>query len=315
MPLSKYRNPFSSFSNTSTPLKGNRRNKRNPSYVYPYLWCLPAIIIAVVTVYYPMVFSFLLSLTDYRFGAIASNFIGLDNYVKAIVSGDFVNSLKITFTFVFSAVLIEFLFGLGLALFLNTVTKGETVIKALLTIPISITPIVAGLMWKWILEPEVGILNYFLELLNQQKQLWLSDPNMALWVVVLTDVWRQTPFVVIVLLASLSAIPRDMYEAALIDGAGMWSRFRNITLYYIRPAMFVVLLSLTATAFKVYDIVYILTHGGPAGATKVLSFEIYRIGFKFSNIAYASAMSFLMLGICMIISCVYLFVIYPKEYR
>jgi len=281
----------------------------------PYLWCLPALTIAVFTVYYPMAYSLYLSLTNYRFGMESPTFIGLENYFRALISGDFVKSLRITLTFVVGAVLIEVALGLGIALFLNTIMKGESVIKALITIPISITPVAAGLMWKWIFEPEVGILNYFLELFGQPKQLWLSNPATALWTIILTDIWKQTPFVIIVLLAALSTIPQSMYEAAIIDGAGAWARFRHITLYYIRPALFVVILSLTATAFKVYDIVYILTQGGPAGATSVLSFEIYRTGFKFSNIAYASALSFLMLLVSTSIAVIYIYIIYPKEYR
>lgn len=283
--------------------------------IIPYIWCLPALALAMFTAYYPVVYSFFLSLTDYKFGSSSINFIGLENYVKAISSGDFLSSLQITLSFIIPAVVIELLFGLSVALFFNTITKGESIIKALITLPISITPLVAGLMWKWILEPEVGVLNYFLEVLGLPRQGWLGNPDYALWAIVLTDVWKQTPFVIIVMLAALSSIPSDMYEAAIIDGAGSWARFRNITLYFIRPALFVVMLSLTATAFKVFDTVYVLTQGGPGGATAVLSFEIYRTGFKFSNLAYASAMSFLMLIICMVISIIYLLVIYPKEYR
>ncbi|MEM2154803.1 MAG: sugar ABC transporter permease [Nitrososphaeria archaeon] len=267
-----------------------------------------------VTAFYPIAYSFYLSLTNYRFGTVDIRIIGFDNYIKAFVSGDYVEALRITLAFISVSVVIELFLGLGSALLLNSITKGTRVVKALVTLPITITPLAAGLMWKWIFEPEVGIANYFLTLFGFSKQMWLGVPNLAFWAIVFTDIWRQTPFVIIVLLAGLSAIPSTLYEAAVIDGAGSWVSFRHITLPYLRPAIFVVLLSLTATAFKVFDTVYILTHGGPASATEVLSFLIYRIGFKFSQLAYASALSYLMLIISLIISILYLLIIYPREH-
>lgn len=280
----------------------------------PYLWCLPALLLVAVTAFYPIIYSFYLSLTNYRFGTVDIRIVGLDNYVKAFTTGDYIEALRITLAFISVSVLIELFFGLGAALLLNSIVKGTRIVKALITLPITITPLAAGLMWKWIFEPEVGIANYVLTLFGFSKQMWLGIPALAFWAIVFTDIWRQTPFVIIVLLAGLSAIPSTLYEAAVIDGAGSWISFRHITLPYLRPAIFVVLLSLTATAFKVFDTVYILTHGGPASATEVLSFLIYRTGFKFSQLAYASALSYLMLIISLIISVVYLVIIYPREH-
>jgi multiple sugar transport system permease protein len=280
----------------------------------PYLWCLPALLLVAVTAFYPIIYSFYLSLTNYKFGTVDVKIVGLDNYVKALISGDYLEALRITLAFISVSVAIELFFGLGAALLLNSITKGTRAVKALITLPITITPLAAGLMWKWILEPEVGIANYFLTLLGLPKQMWLGIPALAFWAIVFTDIWRQTPFVIIVLLAGLSAIPSNLYEAAVIDGAGSWITFRHITLPYLRPALFVILLSLTATAFKVFDTVYILTHGGPASATEVLSFLIYRTGFKFSQLAYASALSYLMLIISLVISVLYLVIVYPREH-
>ena len=282
------------------------------SILEPYLWTLGAIAIIAGVTFYPLAYSFYLSLTNYSFGLSNISFLGFENYIKAVNSQEFINSLKISTLYVVSCVAIEFILGLGSALLLNTINKGAYAIRVLITLPVTITPVVAGLMWKWIMEPEVGILNYLLSLVGVPKQMWLGDPKLALWSIVFADIWKNTPFVIIVTQAGLASIPANLYEAASIDGAGAWVRFKWITLPYLRPAMFVVLLSCTSTAFKVFDSVYMLTQGGPGNLTQVLSLLIYQTGFKFSHLAYASALSYLMFVIVTFIAILYLKVVYPK---
>ena len=205
----------------------------------------------------------------------------------------------------------ELLLGLAFALLLNEEFRGRTLFRSVMIVPYAMLTISNGLVWSYILDPTYGTLNALLQrwgFIGEYHD-WLGSSAGAMGWVIAADVWKSTPFMTIILLAALQTIPGNMYKAAQVDGAGLWQRFWKITVPMLRPAILVALVLRTLGAFRVYDIIYVLTGGGPANATNVLTYYIYKEGFINYHIGYASAVAYLTTLAMIAIILIYLFVL------
>ena len=212
----------------------------------------------------------------------------------------FLASLRITVTFVILALLIEFTLGMLLALLLNNELKGKGLIRSVILLPMMCTNVVIGLTWRLLFNYEYGIINYYLSTLHFSPVEWLSSPTIALFSVIIVDVWNTTSFVTLMLLAGLQSMPDEPFEAAKIDGASSIQTFFYLTLPLLRQTILVALLWRLIDTFRIFDVVYLLTAGGPARATETVSIYIYRYGFQSFNLGYASAASYFMIVVLLI---------------
>lgn len=273
-----------------------------------WMLVLPSILLIFGLTIYPVVYSFWLSLNHVSLLNPVRSFAGLSNYAEVLASEAFWSALGRTFYYVFFSLAIQTVIGLLFALALNQPFFGRGFVRALILIPWAIPNIVNGVMWEWILNSNYGALNGLLMqmgILDEPVQ-WLSKPWLALHMVILADTWKVIPLYVILFLAGLQTIPKDIYEAARIDGAGAGRSFFHITLPLLKPILLVILVLRTMQCFGVFDIVYIMTKGGPADGTMVISFFTYFQTFGKLNFGMGSAISFLVAFIVLAISMVYI---------
>jgi len=222
-------------------------------------------------------------------------FVGIENYRSAFAENYFGEAIWVTVKFVVAVVLLEFLIGFTVALMLNAVTRFKNIYYPILLMPLLINPVVVAQIWRMFLHPELGIVNYLIGLVGVSKVNWLGDPNIAFWTVVLVDIWHQVSFMIILLLAGLSALPKEPYEAARMDGASTPQSLFHITLPLMRPVIVVTLLIRLIFAIKTFDLIFIMTRGGPGTATDLISYFIYRSAFYGLDIGQASAISVVLL--------------------
>lgn len=274
----------------------------------PAFYIAPAFLTLVVILIYPLGYSLWLSFHEWTLRGFRKGipFVGWQNYQDLLSNPDFLNSLKVTFTFVGFAIAIEFVLGMALALLLNHDLRGKGLIRSLILLPMMCTNVVIGLTWRLLYNYEFGLINYFLTQLGLQPVEWLSKPSVAMPAVIIVDVWNTTSFVALLMLAGLQSLPEEPFEAAKIDGASSWQTFRYLTLPLLRQPILVVLLWRLIDTFRIFDVIYLLTAGGPARATETVSIYVYRYGFQSFNLGYASAASYLMilimLGIAIILA-------------
>jgi multiple sugar transport system permease protein len=256
----------------------------------------PALSALLLVILFPIFFALYTSAFDYTLiHPVHDDFVGLAHYRSALADVEFGHSLWVTLRFVAAVVILEFLLGFTVALMLNAVERGKNVYYLILLLPLLINPVVVGLIWRMFLHPVLGIVNYLLGLIGIGGVNWLGDPANAFWTVVLVDIWHQVSFMVILLLAGLSALPREPYEAARMEGASAIQTFIHVTLPLMRPVIMVTLLIRLIFAVRTYDLIYIMTRGGPGQATDLVSYFIYRQAFVTLNIAQAAAMSVILL--------------------
>jgi multiple sugar transport system permease protein len=270
---------------------------------YGYLLAAPTVLIVSAIILFPITFAIISSFFDYTLiNKSFNNFIGIDNYLNSIKDEQLLNSIIVTLFFVILVVLFEFLLGFFIALILNSIDKFKSIYYFILLLPLLINPIVVGLIWRMFLHPQLGILNYLLSLISIDPINWLGNPKMAFVTIIFVDIWHQVSFMIILLLAGLSAIPKEPYEAARSDGAGMLNCFIHITLPYMRPVIIITILIRLIFAIKTYDLIYIMTKGGPGDATDLISYYIYRSAFISLNLGEAAAMSTILLFIIIILT-------------
>lgn len=284
--------------NVSKPLEGLpvRRWLRK---IEPAFYISPAFIVLIVILVYPLGYSFWLSFHKWTLRTFQTGipFVGFDNYSTLLTSTEFLASMRITVTFVVLALLFEFTLGMSLALLLNHELKGKGIIRSVILLPMMCTNVVIGLTWRLLFNYEYGIINYYLSTLNFPRVEWLSSPDIAMWSIIIVDVWNTTSFVTLMLLAGLQSMPEEPFEAAKIDGASSLQTFYYLTLPLLRSTILVALLWRFIDTFRIFDVVYLLTAGGPARVTETISINIYRYGFQSFNLGYASAASYLMIVI------------------
>ena len=253
---------------------------------------LPGLATLLIIILFPIIFTIITSFYDYTLlNPHHDSFVGLDNYQEVIEEDYIGDSVLITSQFVLSTVLIEFFIGFIIALSLNKVKRFKTVYYVILLAPLMINPVVVGLIWRMILHTELGIFNYLLKLLNINRVNWLGDNDTAFWTIVFVDIWHQVSFMTILLLAGLSSLPREPYEAARMDGASSLRCLISITLPLMRPVITVAILLRLIFSIKTFDIIYIMTKGGPGISTDLVSYFIYRSAFFGLDIGRASALS------------------------
>lgn len=257
----------------------------------PYLLLAPALLVLLLLTIYPLIYAVKVSLQGPT-GAWTSA-----NFVRLFADRFFGVALLQTLVYTGVALITEFALGLGLALLLDGQIRARGLFRALLLIPMMLPPVVVAVIWRLIYNPTFGALNGTLASwgVKTTKLTWIASPTMALPSVIIVDVWQWTPFMFLILLAGLQAIPTEPYEAATIDGSSAWQTFRHITLPLLKPAILIALLLRTMDLLRIFDQIFILTQGGPGFATETVSLHIYKTAFRFFDFGYAAAMSFVLL--------------------
>lgn len=267
---------------------------------------LPSLIALILVLAAPLVYSLITSFfdTNLKYQGLGE-FLGLQNYIDVVKDPYFRESVVTTLKFTVFVVALEFLVGLIIALLLNNIRKWRNFFFTIIIVPMMITPIAVGLIWRLLLHSDLGIVNYVLSLFGISGRAWLADASLALPTVMFIDIWQNVPYMVLVILAGLVTLPVDPYEAAAIDGASRIQSFFKLTVPMMVPTFSVVLLLRTITALKTYDLIFVLTRGGPGTTTEVISYHIYQQAFRFLEIGKASAMSYLLLLIIIPIAFVF----------
>ncbi|MCL5987262.1 MAG: sugar ABC transporter permease [Actinobacteria bacterium] len=264
------------------------------------LFVTPAFLLVLGFTAYPLVFAFINSFRRYKLTQLRKvKFIGLANYVSALTNSEFLESLVRTISLTLILVVIELILGFIIATILSSSFKGHGLIRSILVLPLAATPVIVGLTWKLIFDVQIGVINYILSLMGINGPIWLADPKWSLIGVIIMDVWQWTPFMAIILLAGILGQPRDIYEAALVDGASSLQIIRRITIPLLSRVMGVAVLIRATDAFRLFDQVWMLTKGGPGTATETLTVHIYKTGFSFFDMGKAGAMSMVMLVLMM----------------
>jgi len=272
--------------------------------IEPALFIAPAFVTLFIILVYPLGYSFWLSFHDWTLRTFRSGipYVGLENYVSLLRNREFLNSIVTTATFMLGAITLEFLLGMGLALLLAHDLRGKRIYRSMILLPMMCTNVVVGLTWRLLYNYEYGSINYVLKLLNAPPVAWLSDTSVVMVAVILVDVWNTTSFVALLLLAGLQSLPEEPFEAARIDGASAWQRFQYLTLPLLRPTILVALLWRIIDTFRIFDVIYLLTAGGPARLTETVSIYVYRYGFQVFDLGFAAAASYTMIFIMLIIA-------------
>ncbi len=271
-----------------------------------YVFLAPTIIVLAVVVAAPLLYSIYLSFQEYIITYGMGDFIGFGNYL-AVLSDDFNQVSWVTMKLTVLCVVIEFFVAFGLALLLNQPNlKGRSFYLVVLMIPVLMTPVAVALMFRLMFNPNLGIVNWVIGLAGIPPQGWFGDPNLALGTIVFVDVWHETSLMLLMLYAGLQAMPSEPVEAARIDGASRLQILRYVTWPLMKPVILVALLIRMIAALKSYDLIYMLTQGGPGKATETISFYAYRLGFRFLDIGQAAAVSFILLMVVIVLTLVLL---------
>mgnify|MGYP000874499068 CR=1 FL=1 len=274
------------------------------------LFILPALVAIGAVFVYPMINSLFLSLHDIDLTKPwrGSIFVGLKNYRDTLANPAFWDSVWRTAYFSVASVGLELLIGFISALTLNETFAGRAIVRSFLLIPWALLTMTNGLMWIWIFNPHYGMFNAILTKLGliDSYRVWLADPFWAMHAVILADVWKMAPFMTLLILAGLQPISQDVYDAAEVDGAGTWTKIWYVIGPLLKPALLVAVVLRTMGAFKVFDIIYIMTSGGPADSTKVLTFYTYEQAFRYYRIGMGSAVSWLITLVLMILIVIYI---------
>lgn len=297
-------------------MMGMSKQKRG-DLTFMGLLIAPAALIMLVVTVYPLVRSFWISLLtwDLTRPAIGHPFAGFKNYQFVLQDPTFWQSAKSTLIFVLGAVTLEIVLGLALALLLNRDFIGKNIVRMLALLPWAIPAVVNGIMWKWILNPSFGALNGLLKSLGiiDQYVIWLGDPTLAMVMCILADVWKETPFIMLLFLAALQTIPKDLYEAARVDGASAIQNLFNITIPLISPTLFVAISLRTIWALKSFDLIYTLTAGGPSGSTTVIGYYTYLKTFVSLNLGRGAAVAYLMTLVVLALVLIYQRALYRED--
>lgn len=265
----------------------------------------PAVLLVLALLVGPFVYTLILSVTDLSYSTPGQDgsFVGVANYRRLLDDAVFWRSTLTTLRFVASAVVLELLLGLPVALLLARQVGRSRVLMPLILVPMMLAPVAVGLLWKLVLQGDFGMVTHTLRQLGVlgAETSPLGDPAHALTAMVLIDVWQWTPFVVLVILAGLLGLPRAPFEAAMMDGAGRWRSFVDVTLPLLRPLLAMVVLLRVIDAFKEFDKVFVMTGGGPGTSTELLSLYVYRINFRNWDLGYGAVCAFMVYLVVLIL--------------
>lgn len=257
----------------------------------PYMFMAPAVIIMAIALLYPLGYMIWGSFRDWNPSQSIgeAEYVGLKNYITLWGDPNFHESIGVTLRFAFFVVAIEMVLGVGLALLLDRDIRGMSVLRTMFILPMMIAPVVVGLMWRYMYHPTIGTFNRFLESIGLPKVDWLGD--YALTSIIIADIWQWTPFIFILSLAALQSLPRSALEAARIDGATPWQQIWHIKLPLMMPVLIVTGLLRLIDAFKVLEVILVMTNGGPGLSTEILALRISRTATEFRELGVAAAMS------------------------
>ena len=267
----------------------------------PYLFLLPAVAVLVIFFFIPFFQTFLLSFLDYSHNIYKPEFMGLENYINLFKNPIFYKVLWNTFIYLFVAVPILAIFPLFLAILINQKIKGVTLYKILIYLPVIVSIVVAAIAFKW-LYADQGILNYLVTKLGMESIGWLTDPNYALYSVIIVTIWKGIGYYMIIYLAALMSVPKELYEACDIDGANFLTKHLTVTVPHIMPTIALVTTISAISAMKVFAEIYVMTKGGPLNSSKTIVYYIYERAFENLDLGFASAMAVVLLIIVMIFS-------------
>jgi multiple sugar transport system permease protein len=269
---------------------------------------VPAIVVILALGIFPLLYSLTLSFQrkDLQHPN-EDQFLGLANYAAALTDARVLGAMSNTILLVVAGIAIQFVVGLGLALVVVDELRGKRFIIPLLMLPVMMTPVVVALGWRILWDSQYGAINHVLSVIARRDVdiLWLTNKWTALFAILVTDVWQWTPFMFLILLAGLAGLNPELYEAAALDGAGWWQELRQITLPGLAPVIAVAILFRALDAFKIFDQIFMLTQGQPGTSTETISWYIYQVGYKFFNMGYAAAVSYLLLIFLTLVATIY----------
>ncbi len=274
---------------------GSARAQRAGEKWAPWILLAPTLIIMNVVGIYPLLHSFWVSLTGYkpsdpgRF----QGFVGLKNYAEAATDGQFWHAALLTGVFTAASVTLSLVLAVLMSVLFNRPLPGFVIMRSLILIPMLVTPIAVGLIWRIMMMPELGVLNYLFGLVGIGPMQWASSRASAMAAVVLVDVWQWTPFMFIIIFAGLKSLPKSPFESAQIDGASAMQTFWQVTVPMLKPVIVIAVLLRLIDAMRTYDTIYIITRGGPDFATDLVSLYLQRVNFRFFDLGYGSALSWL----------------------
>ena len=271
------------------------------------LMLMPATILLVGLTLFPFIVSFILSFTDYsllRPGQ--TKFIFLENYIELMKTDDFWIALRVTVVFTIFAVFIQVVLGVIFANLLHHETRNISFLRTIYLLPLAITPIAATFTFRLMFNPSLGVLNYFMKVLGLPPQAWLASPSTALISLIIVDTWQWTPFILLICLGGLASLPKEPFEAAKVDGANSWQVFSKITVPMLYPFISLALLFRSIDAFKTFDIIYVLTSGGPGVLTRTLNLYAFKHGIEFLSMGYAGSIAIVMLIITIVVAQIFL---------
>lgn len=267
------------------------------------IFLLPAVLVLFLITIYPMIYAGYLSFRSYDLAKIfvPRVFVGWSNYREILSSSDFLHTLWVTFKLMVMTLSVQLVLGVGIAVIVTQKLPGMALARTLLMIPMMISPVIVGLVWLFLYFPELGYLNYFLGLIGIGAISWITSTEWALWAIAIADIWQWTPFIMMGSAAALQSLPPGPYEAAMIDGNSRWDIFMRVTLPQLKPVLISLMFLRAIDAFKIYDIIFVLTKGGPGDSTEVLSMFIYRQSFTFWRMGVGAAASFVSLIIIVVL--------------
>ncbi len=276
-----------------------------------WLLMLPLLAVMICVIGWPMFETVRLSFTDAKLVGTGGEFVGIANYVKMLSSSNFQRAFWTTTWFSLISVTAEMVLGVLAALLLNQQFYGRTILRALLILPWALPTVVNATLWRLIYNPEYGALNSLLTQLGiiSEYQSWLGEPSAAMTALIVADCWKNFPLVALIALAALQAVPRDITAASLVDGAGPLNRFRFVILPYLAGPLMVALVLRTIEAFKVFDIIWIMTRGGPANSTRTLSILVYQEAFSFQRAGSGASLALIVTLIVTVLALGYGFLV------
>jgi multiple sugar transport system permease protein len=276
-------------------------------------FALPGLSMLAIVMGFPLVYAVLLSISSFTLlHPKLQPIVGLENFSAVMSDEYFWHSVWLTIKYSSITVTAEFLLGLGVALMLNRVVRLKAIYFAVLTIPMAMSPVSVALIWHMLLQPNLGIVNRLFGLFGHPGFDWLGSTDLAFWSVVFVDVWQQVSFVILILAAGLASLPREPYEAAAVDGAREWQQFWYLTLPMLRPIAAIAIVIQLINEFRTYDLVYVLTKGGPGISTDLLSYFAYKRAFLGLTINEGSAASFVLLGMVLVLTVLFFRIIARK---
>lgn len=292
---------------TAARASRSRFARKFADLVSRWAFMVPAAVLLLAVLAYPILYTIEISFSRFDLATFSAvEWVGWDNYREVLDDYRFWESMKVTVVYLVFALPLQIVLGFGIAFLINAEWRGRNVVRALFIIPMVVAPVVAGGLWRMILDPLWGIVNYVLGLVGLGPLDWFGDPTLAMAALIIIDTWRWTPFVILTATAALLALPRDVFEAAEIDGANWWSKLWSITLPLLVPIIAATFVVRWLGAVKMFDIALAATYGGPGGATNVINLFIYEEAFRSLRFAESAAMAVIILVVTMVLTALFM---------